>query len=60
MLNLGRAVAVDDQLTIQPLLCPGAVSLSFGGVEDEDVEPEEEMFTWDDVLNGDWRIVAVA
>ncbi|THG98611.1 hypothetical protein EW026_g3616 [Hermanssonia centrifuga] len=61
LLNVGRVTESGAKLTVQPLLRPGAVEVSFGSrlEEEEDGvgELEEEAFEWNDVFAGDWRII---
>ena len=63
LLTLARLVSVsqpDDTVVVQPIPRPGTNTISFGGVID-DVEMEqgisEEIFSWKDIIDGEWRYV---
>lgn len=62
---LARLIAIsqkEDEVIVQPISRPGTSSISFGGVLDslaveEEAEVEPETFTWQDIIDGEWRLV---
>ena len=65
LLMLARLIAIsqkEDEVIVQPISRPGTSSISFGGVLDslaveEEAEVEPETFTWQDIIDGEWRLV---
>ena len=67
LLMLARLIAIsqkEDEVIVQPISRPGTSSISFGGVldslaveEEEEEEVEHETFTWQDIIDGEWRLV---
>ena len=60
LLHVARVVQCGDQLIVEQTVEAGAGEASFGGVvDDEEDGRAEETFEWTDVLQGDWRLVAL-
>lgn len=62
LLHIARVTRVDDdRLALQLFTEDGATGASFGGpldAGDESEGPAEEEFGWNEILQGDFRLVA--
>ncbi|KAH7903278.1 hypothetical protein BJ138DRAFT_171679 [Hygrophoropsis aurantiaca] len=50
-----RVIACNDsKVSVRPL--HPASQISFSGIVEEDIEPEDEEYSWEDILASEWRL----